>query len=115
MARLPRPVTPTSRSKYKLFYVCDGGKVKEAWKDGAPDDNWMLKGAAMLKASFAIRYMPSKKGWTVLDTRRAQNFTAPGQNYSRWVGHVRLPRAYPNEDAAIMLAIHLLSAEPKLL
>lgn len=55
-----------------------------------------------------IRYMPSRKGWIITDIRKAfRRQPAESPRYF-WVGHARLQRTYPSEDAAVMMALHLL-------
>lgn len=99
---------------YKIFGVRLSGVVEGRMR-GAPPDSRLCAWGQPRGCGFVVRYMPSRKGWIVLDIRsvRARQFGTHGQ--TGWFGHVRLERVYPNEDAAIMHAMTILGQQPKLL
>lgn len=101
--------TPT-HGVYKLIFVRRNGSVKEAKRLEAPSVGALLDSAKRHGALFAIRYWPSRKGWRVLDARKAQCFDkvgSYGQRYPDWTGYRYLDAIFPNEDAAVMAAIAL--------
>lgn len=104
------PITPAD---YKVIAVLPGGGVIEKRKRGAPPENWMIDFGRARRAAFVIRYFPSKKGWRVLDIRKVLAVPVPGGAGGRpltiYTGQGRGTRYYPNEDAAVMVAIHALS------
>ena len=63
-----------------------------------------------------IRYFPSKKGWRVLDIRNATcvRMNIHGAAIDGWRGQIRGKKYYPNEDAAVMVALHMLGQQPEL-
>ena len=79
----------------------------------APTDAKLCDTGTRLKAQFAVRYFPSRKGWLVLDLRRARRVqTASHRNF--WRGQERLQQVCPTEDAAVMLAYHAAMRCPEL-
>ncbi len=104
---------PNEAAVYTVIGVRAHGVVE--WKKrGAPSDGWMLARGMNHKCAFVGRYFPSKKGWVLIDIRKAQNFGRPG-HFVKWVGHVRLKTIYPTREAAEMVARHLITSQPVML
>lgn len=79
---------------------------------GAPSDVQMSGFALCHGASMATRYFPSRKGWLLYDLRTARTTAGGGTgNWRKLVGHTRLKRTYPTEEAAVMHAMTILSRE----
>lgn len=57
----------------------------------------------------AIRYYPSRKGWMIIDLRNAHKKPLMSGHRGYWTGTRRSPKAYPNEDAAVMKAMYILN------
>ncbi len=89
-----------------------GGTITREFK-GAPSEIKMFPWAvATHNAAFVVRYYPTKKGWIIHDFRRANPIVKSdgiGRNYPELVGVVRSKKTYATEDAAVMVAIHLLN------
>ena len=79
----------------------------------APTAEKLCDIGARLKAQFAVRYFPSRKGWMVLDIRRARRVNTAGR-YDFWVNYEWLQKVCPTEDAAVMLAYHAAIRCPEL-
>lgn len=67
-----------------------------------------ITGAFRLGAPFrlAVRYFSSVRGWKILDLRQARR--SRWEKQTGWSGIEVLPTIYPNEDAAVMVAVHML-------
>ncbi len=92
---------------YKILIV-KPGRVIERIHQGAPAESKLIKWGTSLKATAVIRYFPSRKGWRVLDVRNAQFFSSANQREGHWIGQVRGKKYYETEDAAVMVALHML-------
>lgn len=97
-----------SVATYKIIGVHADGQTRVLTKTGAPDDAWLCSRGTSYKCGAMVRYMPSRKGWTVTDVRHAQHVMPLNSSYSKWVGYSRSPRIFPTEEAATMFAIHML-------
>jgi hypothetical protein len=97
-----------STATYKIIGVYADGRTRFWTRVGAPNDAWLCSRGTYFKCDAMIRYMPSRKGWTVTDVRHAQQVVAIHSGYSKWAGYVRSPRIFPTEEAATMFAIHKL-------
>ena len=97
-----------SVATYKIIGVYADGRTRVWTRRGAPDDAWLCSRGTAYRCDAMVRYMPSRKGWTVTAVRHAQQVMPLGSNYSKWVGHSRSPRIFPTEEAAVMFAIHML-------
>lgn len=98
---------------YKIVLVRVPNAVKVYRSAKAPDTDRMLERAKQNRSLFVIRYWPSRKGWRVLDARKAQCFDMPngrGGFYPKWSGHRYLNAVFPSEDAAVMAAWALCAA-----
>lgn len=92
---------------YKIIAIGPGHTI-ERTRQGAPNDSWIVGWAMLKKKQFVTRYYPSRKGWLVIDCRRAIEVTAAGR-YKHIVGHNRInDRVFPHENAAVMFAMSLL-------
>lgn len=101
-----------SSATYEIIFMGGIPETRRS-KKGAPSDTWLCATGARLKAQFAIRYFPSRKGWMVLDLRRARKVqTVSRRNF--WRGQERLQKVCPTEDAAVMLAYHAAARCPEL-
>lgn len=98
---------------YKIFGVRLSGVV-EGTVRGAPPDSRLCAWGQPRGCGFVVRYMPSRKGWVILDIRNATSVPVQG-SITAWYGQHKLLRTYPNEDAAIMHAMTILGQQPKLL
>ena len=98
-----------SVATYKIIGVHADGRTR-VWSKlvGAPNDAWLCSRGTSYKCGAMVRYMPSRKGWTVTDVRHAQHVIPLNFSYSKWVGYSRSPRIFPTEEAAVMFAIHIL-------
>lgn len=106
--------------KYKAPYVVVGirahGEPRQIERTyyGAPNDaaicRWLLLGEHNVHGRFslAVRYMPMRKGWVILDLRTAQRMRGKPE---AWVGINKGSRVYPNESAAVMIAIFHLNQQ----
>jgi len=101
-------------ARYDLHFVKHGGVISGKTM-GAPGDAYLCRRGKTAGAAFAIRYFPSKRGWLVLDIRAAVevSMNVQGRPITTYKGHKRLPKLYPNEDAAIMVAMHKLGCAPE--
>lgn len=95
---------------YQIVFVRCGGVHRSARVSKAPRTEWMLERGKRYGALFVIRYWPSKKGWRVLDMRKAQSFQFGSTGHTEWMGHRHLKTIFPSEDAAVMAAITLSGA-----
>lgn len=93
-----------SSATYEIIFMGGIPETRRS-KKGAPSDAWICETGARLKAQFAARYFPSRRGWIVFDLRKARKIRTASR-YDLWVGHDRLQTVCPNEDAAAMLAYH---------
>lgn len=71
----------------------------------APTSIHMARWAAGKKVQIVIRYYPSRKGWAIHDVRGARRIMSLRRD--TWTGVKRHERYFPNEDAAIMYALHM--------
>lgn len=107
-------------TNYKVPYVVVGirseGEVRQierTWH-GAPTDaaiaKWLLRGDRNPHGRFryAVRYMPSRKGWVVLDLQTARQMP---NRPEVWINIYKGSRVYPNEDAAVMATIYALNQQ----
>lgn len=93
------------------IYTCIGirGHRTKRWTcGGAPTEAQLIGRGSKNGCDAVIRYFPSKKGWRILDIRKARAVQHPSGRTTFWTGQVRGTTYYPNEDAAVMAAIHLL-------
>ena len=100
---------PKTAARYELTGICLGGRtVHGVHKHGAPSAGQLCTWGKAKGAAFVMRYYPSKRGWRLLDIRKA--IQAGGNSSPRfWVGMVTGERIYPSMDAAIMHAIAILN------
>lgn len=107
---LPKPKTQApGGGAYKIVYMLPGGVVKFGYLDTAPNESYLLSRGQARRAAFVARYWPSKKGWRVLDIRKAQCFQAPG-GFPKWSGHRYLDTIFPGDVAATMAMWALVTA-----
>lgn len=106
---------------YKMPYVVVGiraqgetRQIERTWH-GAPNDaaiaRWLLLGERNPHGRFslAVRYMPTRKGWVILDLRHAQQLRGKPK---AWINIAKGSRVYPSESAAVMTAIYALNRQP---
>lgn len=98
-------------AQYKIIGV-GPARVIERKKNGAPAEGWLCEFGKKNSVPMVIRYYPSRKGWRILDLRRAQCFGVNGRAFNIWKGQVRGQRYWPTEDAAIAVAMHVLGYQP---
>lgn len=100
-----------SAAVYKIVAI-GAGRTIERKRTGAPNDAWMVQWAMLKKMQFVTRYWPSRKGWMVIDCRKAIKVGWRG-NFTQIVGHSRMnDRVFPHENAAVMFAMSLLGYHP---
>ena len=106
-----------SAVRYTLLGIhASTGGVVEGHRRGSPSESFLCSWGKARGCAFVIRYWPSLKGWRILDIRKAvESRRGSPHNYSIWNGQTRGTRLYPNEDAAVMHALAILSSQPKLL
>lgn len=95
---------------YKIIYVARG-QTTQNFHDGAPPENYLCSSGARRKAAAVIRFFPSRKGWVVLDIREAVTvgINVPGRGPLITYKGQRRSKPFPNEDAAVMYAMALLT------
>lgn len=101
---------PSAKGAYKVVLIRHAGSIKTWHANRAPDTVKMLEIGKRLGALFVIRYWPSRKGWRLLDARKAQCFQNQNMKYAQWTGHRYLSTIFPDEDSAVMAAIALSAA-----
>lgn len=99
-----------SVATYKIIGIAKE-RVVEGTHIGAPSDSWLCGWAFRRKVPFVARYMPSRKGWVLLDTRKAFQMTLKNGHTLVWKGMQRGRVIYPHEDALVVAAMHLLMAQ----
>lgn len=94
---------------YFVVGVRLGGGI-ERWKhNGAPTDSWMISRGRRYHCGAVLRYYPTKRGWCILDIRKAMQLQSADRRSTWWRGQVRYGQTFPSEDAAVMAAIHMLA------
>lgn len=93
----------TTRGPYRIVGVASG-YCREWTCTKAPSDALLCTYGRRTNVDFMIRYFPSKKGWVVLDIRKALPLGAGSHQW--WSGQVRWEKVFPSEDAAVMVAMH---------
>lgn len=96
---------------YKVIGVAQGRVIEER-RPGAPTEGWLVGWGRRGGCAFVIRYFPSRRGWRILDIRNVQFFAASNRHSSWYTGQQRGERYYPNEDAAVMVAMAMLGVTP---
>ncbi len=95
--------------RYQIVIIDYAGRVYLRGADTAPPEATIIKWAVNLKAAFVTRYYPSKKGWLIIDVRRARFSQHPGASFGTWLDVVRSQTPLPSREAATMIAIHKLT------
>jgi hypothetical protein len=103
----------TSVATYKVLGV-SSKRVVERTRSGAPQERWLISWGKSHHVDFVIRYLPSKKGWRVLDIRAALE-VGPAGGLRFYTGQRRHPRYWPSEDAAVMFAMAQTGTVPEVL
>lgn len=98
---------------YKVIGVT-AHRTEEIMHKGAPTEQWMVRWGKRRRVAAVIRFYPSRKGWRVLDIRNAIEIEFKGKGRF-WKGQGHSTRYYPNEDAAVMAAMHYIAAQPVML
>lgn len=101
-----------SATRYKIIGIAPGRTI-EGWMDGAPSDARLCQWGKFYRreVQFVIRYFPSMNGWAVLDIRNALQVVLRAKGISIWKGQKRHSVYFPNEDAAVMWAMHQTGTE----
>jgi hypothetical protein len=103
-----------SLATYKIIAVRPHG-VFEKKTRGAPSESSMIAWALNRRAAAVIRYFPSKRGWRIIDLRKTIAMpmsNAFGRPITAYRGHVRGTKYYATEDAAVMVAMHMIGCDP---
>lgn len=96
---------------YKIVGVAPN-RVWEGRMTGSPSDYRLCAWGKQSNVQFVIRFFPTRKGWGVLDIRRAFPRALASKKITIWRGHQRHDTYFPNEDAAVMWAMHHCGVEP---
>lgn len=102
-----RCALPKGSTTYKLIGV-RGDHVVEGKTEGSPSEAKLCNWGRQRGRFFVIRYFPSRRGWRILDIRKAIAVTMRinGRPVPVWRGQVRGTKYYATEEAAVMVAIH---------
>lgn len=93
-------------TRYELVGIV-GSRTVHGSRSGAPSDGEMTVWGKVKRVDIVTRYYPTKKGWLLLDIRKAMQVGSHNKRF--WVGQQRGERVYPSMDAAIMHAIAILA------
>lgn len=88
-------------------------RVVETTMQGAPGPHRLCAWAKARYLDLVVRYYPSKRGWMVSDLRKAVRCGLVG--HSPWDSRSikRFDRVFPNEDSAVMFAMHKTGITPE--
>lgn len=102
---------------YRVIGIIDASTFKESTKRGrVPKDSEVCEWAHKHGCRMAVRYFPSMKGWRLCDLRNARQVALyPGSSKGYWRGHAWSPRAYSKPEIAVMIGLHELARQGKLL
>ncbi len=112
-----------SKVIYRVTAIRNHGERRMLVREfkGAPPDGLIaqwLKGGSDPKGpppgadyAFAVRYYPTYKGWRIIDLRGARLQPSRGGDRAPtyWTDIIHSKKTYATEDAAVMVAIHLLN------
>lgn len=104
-----------SKAKYRIIAVRRDGSQQEREVVGAPDDSNLATFGKRHHAAMVIRYFPSKQAWFALDIRSAAMAGSKDGKTGWWTGLSRYEKPFPTAEAAIMWAIHTITAQPVML
>lgn len=102
-----------SLATYKIIAVRPHGTFEKKTR-GAPVESSIIAWALSRRGSFVIRYYPSKRGWRLIDLRNVVRIpiSNAGRPIDAFKGQIRGTKYYPTEDAAVMVAMHMIGCAP---
>lgn len=102
-----------SLATYKIIAVRPHGTFEKKTR-GAPTESSIIAWARNRNAPFVIRYYPSRKGWRILDLRKVVEgvMSRGNRSIAIYKGQLRGTKYYETEDAAVMVAMHMIGCTP---